>query len=350
MSFLRFVNKKNYTETGFKKIRAPNSVMDLLNAHWKRNRDGLYDREEIWPAGSIYVNHWESPTYMSAVEDTNTRGGGYALKKAVWDAVKPVVEAWTGMEQKPISMYGIRAYTEGAILSPHVDRLPLVSSCIINVDQDVDEDWPLEVYDRHDRAVNITMQPGDLVLYESGSLMHGRPFPLKGRFYANIFIHFEPTGRKLGDTSLEYLDELDDILPPYLLAGSPESDNWARKNPHGWSKPLPSAPIQQVTSPEGHRAAAIGDLARLSKLAQTNRRALHAKDENGWQPLHEAVRADNKEAVELLIKHGANKDARVGKKGEGASALNLALDFLSVGADTVNYLMSIGAQNIEPDL
>ena len=34
-------------------------------------------------------------------------------------------------------MYGIRQYTEGAILSPHADRNPLISSCIINVAQDV---------------------------------------------------------------------------------------------------------------------------------------------------------------------------------------------------------------------
>jgi ankyrin repeat protein len=88
----------------------------------------------------------------------------------------------------------------------------------------------------------------------------------------------------------------------------------------------------------------------LARLAQTNRKALHAKDKNGWQPLHEAVRADNKEAVELLISFGADKNARVGKNGEGASALNLALDYLNVGAHTTNYLLSIDAQNIEPDL
>lgn len=69
----------------------------------------------------------------------------------------------------------------GAILAPHVDRLPLVSSCIVNVAQDVDEPWPLEVIDREGKAVNVTMEPGDMVLYESHSLIHGRPFPLKGR-------------------------------------------------------------------------------------------------------------------------------------------------------------------------
>ena len=35
---------------------------------------------------------------------------------------------------------------------------------------------------RDGKAVNITMVPGDMVLYESHSIIHGRPFPLKGRF------------------------------------------------------------------------------------------------------------------------------------------------------------------------
>jgi prolyl 4-hydroxylase len=128
---------------------------------------------------------------MVSVEDSNLRGGGIGLKQKIWDAAKGSIEEWTGMEQEPSSMYGIRVYTDGAVLSPHVDRLPLVSSCIINVAQDVEEDWVLEVYDRNNRAVNVTMEPGDMVLYESGSLIHGRPFPMKGNYYANVFIHFQ---------------------------------------------------------------------------------------------------------------------------------------------------------------
>lgn len=78
------------------------------------------------------------------------------------------------------SFYGIRVYTSGSILAPHVDRDPLISSAIINVGQDVDEEWPLEVYDHEGLAHNITMTPGDVVLYESHSVLHGRPFPLRG--------------------------------------------------------------------------------------------------------------------------------------------------------------------------
>lgn len=50
----------------------------------------------------------------------------------------------------------------------------------------------------HDgKAVNLTMQPGDVVLYESHSVIHGRPYKLQGRSYANLFLHYEPVGYSL---------------------------------------------------------------------------------------------------------------------------------------------------------
>jgi prolyl 4-hydroxylase len=287
---------------------------------------------------------------MVSVEDRKLHGGGMQLKSAIWDAAKSTIEQWTGMEQKPTSMYGIRVYEDGAILSPHVDRLPLVSSCIVNVAQDVDEPWPLEVYDREGNAVNVTMEPGDMVLYESGSLLHGRPFALKGKYFANIFIHFEPTGRPLFDQTNDYLDEMHDFLPPYLIPDSAEAEKWSRDNPHGWNKPSPSASIQQANAPEGHQAAATGDVERLVKLAAKDRKALHFKDEHGWQPIHEAARAGNVNAIELLIKNGAQLNARTGPTDKGGSTLNVALDYLAATHALPRYLLSIGAENIEPEL
>lgn len=121
------------------------------------------------------------------------RGSG-AIKSKIVSLVQPVLEAWTGQSLVPTSVYGIRVYQEGAVLAPHVDRLPLVTSAIINVAQDVDEWWPLEVVGHDGVAVNITMEPDEMILYESHSVLHGRPFPLQGRFYANVFVHFEPHG------------------------------------------------------------------------------------------------------------------------------------------------------------
>ena len=289
---------------------------------------------------------------MVSVEDTGLRGGGSKLKQAIWDAAEDTISRWTEQQLTQCSLYGVRVYTTGAILATHVDRLPLVSSAIINVAQDLDEPWPLEVYGHDGKAYNVTMEPGDMVLYESGSLMHGRPFALKGNYFANIFIHFEPTGKPLHAKNNDYLNDLEalDGLAPYVLPGSPEEANWRRNNPQGWNKPSPSAPIQQFNNPEGHHAAATGDVDRLTDIARKNRRALHAKDENGWQPIHEAARAGNKEVMELLIKHGADMNARTGPTGRGNSVLNLAFEYLDEDHEVIEYLDRLGARNIEPEL
>jgi prolyl 4-hydroxylase len=148
----------NYTSGGFRKIRAPASLQKMLTDFWENNKDDM--EEEEWSEGNIFVNHWEAPTHMMTVQDPEYVGGGVNLQNAIWAAAKAGIEDWTTMRLRPSSLYGIRVYTEGAVLNPHVDRLPLVSSAIVNVAQDVDEPWPLEVYDRFGNAVNITMEPG----------------------------------------------------------------------------------------------------------------------------------------------------------------------------------------------
>jgi len=131
---------------------------------------------------------------------------------------------------KESSLYGIRVYKENSILATHVDRMPLISSCIINVAQDVEEDWPIEVIGHDGKAHNITMEPGDMVLYESHSVLHGRPFALKGKFYANVFIHFEPlepyAEQQQGTTGHP------DDLPLYIQEGSVEAKYWREDHPN----------------------------------------------------------------------------------------------------------------------
>lgn len=79
------------------------------------------------------------------------------------------------------SLCEIRIYTEGSMLAPRVDRNPLFSSPIINI---VDEPYPRGDCARRHR--NVSMLPGDLVIYESQSVIHGRQFHLKGKFMANV--------------------------------------------------------------------------------------------------------------------------------------------------------------------
>lgn len=111
------------------------------------------------------------------------------------------------------SIYGVRKYTNGSVLRMHVDTVNThVVSCstftnktnialpfcnnslrlVINVDQDVEEPWPLLILDHDDNEHNVVMQPGDMVLYESAKLLHGRPTVFVGSHYDNIFAHYKP--------------------------------------------------------------------------------------------------------------------------------------------------------------
>jgi len=76
----------------------------------------------------------------------------------------------------------------------HVDTARThVVSCIINVDQDVQQDWPLLILDHDYTEHEVIMHPGDMVLYESAKALHGRIKPMLGKHYDNIFVHFQPT-------------------------------------------------------------------------------------------------------------------------------------------------------------
>lgn len=172
---------QNYTTLGFHKVRAPPEIMSVLDTFWKRQfttiSDDINIPNEVWSRGDTYTNHWSSPTKLLSITDSTSR-------KIIWDASKDILEKWTGVQLSPSSMYGVRIYTNGSVLAPHVDRNPLVISAVINVAQDVDEDWPLEVYGRDGNAYNLTLEVGEMILYEGHSMIHGRPFPLKGRYYA----------------------------------------------------------------------------------------------------------------------------------------------------------------------
>lgn len=154
----------NYTKIGFLKMKTPPAAWNPIKDFYDRNKH--LAKIENWPRGNTYVNHWTAPSRMVSFEDGGLRGAGQALKQQIWSGVRPVLEEWTGKKLKETSLYGIRLYSNNSILATHLDRMPLVSSCIINVDQDTSEPWPIEVYDHSGKAYNVTMEPGDMVLYE----------------------------------------------------------------------------------------------------------------------------------------------------------------------------------------
>jgi len=359
----------NYTKRGFQKIQAPESLTKVISKFWKSNH--YKGTEEIWPPANSYNNHWDSPTYMISVEDSGLRGSGPELKSQIWRASAAILEEWTQQELQPCSLYGIRVYGEGSIMMPHVDRLPLVASAIIAVAQDLEEPWPFEMYDHDGVAHNITIQPGEMLLFESHSVIHGHPFPLKGEFAAYIFIHFEPTGTALHQDSTGVYRKgasLDDHykasikngvagpsasedaldLPPYIQHHSAEEQNWIQEHPKGWNPP------EKILPSSAHVAAKTGNLEELvqeleDSTTEDGENVLTQRDENGWQVLHQGVASGNKEVVELLIKKGASLNSRT-HGGYGETPLRIAEKWHGKDHPIVNYLKGLGALSLGPEL
>ena len=71
----------------------------------------------------------QAPTYMVSVENSGLRGGGMKFKNEIWDAVRPTIEAWTGMKLKPTSLYGIRVRSHPI----HVALLRFPNDCLLTV-------------------------------------------------------------------------------------------------------------------------------------------------------------------------------------------------------------------------
>jgi len=173
---------------GFKKGRLPDDVFASIGAFYYNNRDNRV-REE-WSGKGVFVNWWEVDVYFVQIP--------WKLKGHWQKRLLELVEDWVGVELEQTDMYGLRRYEESARLLTHVDRETTHAfSLIVNIDQgNLSEPWAVEVHDHADRLHEVTMQPGDIVYYESARCLHGRNKPLKGEgsYYVNLFTHYRPVG------------------------------------------------------------------------------------------------------------------------------------------------------------
>jgi prolyl 4-hydroxylase len=174
----------NYTQIGFKKEKLDDRLFEKIKKFYLSN---LGKSEPEYVAGHV-VQIKKTGDLGSHVIELSKQ-----LKQETHDSLKPVLESWSKAELIPTFVYGIRIYEKGAVLSSHRDRLKThIISAIINVDQEVDEEWPLVIEDNYYRKHQVFLKPGEMVFYESARLIHGRPIPLKGKHFANIFCHFMP--------------------------------------------------------------------------------------------------------------------------------------------------------------
>lgn len=171
------------TEDGFRKIKLPERLYeDILQWYNK-----LQPQETVETPVGPCLNQEVADTYMVHLSQT--------LQDRITKELQPILEEWSNEKLEKTALYGIRRYTEGSVLEMHTDTAHTHAvSAIINVKQEeIEKDWPLEIYDHNNVLHEVVMEPGDMVLYESAKLIHGRTQRLQGQGYSNFFLHYRPT-------------------------------------------------------------------------------------------------------------------------------------------------------------
>ena len=70
-----------------------------------------------------------------------------------------------------------------------------VIGAILHVNRSADaQPWPLAIEGYDGRTHELLLEPGEMLLYESTKLLHGRPRPFRGSWFASMFAHFKPVG------------------------------------------------------------------------------------------------------------------------------------------------------------
>jgi hypothetical protein len=141
-------------------------------------------------------------------------------------------------------------------------------------------------------------------------------------------------------------NELHDGLPPYIVRGSLEESNWRRSHPGGISTHKQKSFTTGSTS--AHEYAQQGDIEGLKQEIQRDRSVVHARDSNGWTPLHESVRAGHLDAIKLLVDHGADVNSKTNM--DGATALWWARKEWGEESAVYELLSSLGGIMEGPEL
>lgn len=174
---------------GFEKTVLDPLIHECLLTHMKMNVHGF--RSE--PANDFLrtENARSYPSLLFQHEEFNQQ---------LMSDLMAAHEEWSGRLLRKSACYGIRVYQPGSYLYNHIDHVQThVLSSTICVDHRLTKPWPLYIEDLDGQPHEVSIEPGEMVFYEGARLIHGRPYPLHGEYYANIFVHYRPVDWDVDD-------------------------------------------------------------------------------------------------------------------------------------------------------
>eukprot|EP00045_Choanoeca_perplexa_P003861 m.34031 g.34031 ORF g.34031 m.34031 type:complete len:304 (-) comp12268_c0_seq2:72-983(-) len=195
LSHIQFHLVPNFTETGFLVQDTPPDVhkrlLDLFNTRYHPEQPSKVPAEGF--NSIMATDDPSSPPVFADISDYTPQ---------LLQDLLPLHEAWAGVALQPTHAFGLRVYQQGNRLKRHVDRLAThVISSIVHIASDLDEPWPLVIEDNKGVEHAVSLQPGQMLFYESARLPHQRPSAMHGRHYTSVFVHYKPVQWVLSDES-----------------------------------------------------------------------------------------------------------------------------------------------------
>lgn len=193
-------NLPRFTKTGFKKAKLPDELHRPIQDWYRRSR-AWSQPESSQPAFGFNCNTgYDNDDWVTTPPRELTEG--------VRDHIQQLLKEWTGQNvNENTAMYGIREYHRGSICGLHVDAHETHAfSAIYQVDQlGMDKPWASNYVTHSGEEGREYLLPGEILLYESASSLHGRAEALAGDEFANMFFHFRspewvPAVRKMMET------------------------------------------------------------------------------------------------------------------------------------------------------
>lgn len=171
-----------YCGLGFKKARLPAEIHARLLEHLRSNSSRFRAEAPV-----AYIRNDDIGTIPALFFEDKP------FNALLSRDLQPLHEQWSGKPLIESACYGIRVYQRGSFLYNHVDRTAthIVSSTIC-VDHRLSAPWPIFIEDIEGNPHQVDLDPGDMLFYEGARLRHGRPYPLRGEYYASIFVHYRP--------------------------------------------------------------------------------------------------------------------------------------------------------------
>lgn len=179
-----------YCGLGFRKERLGDDLYKLLIDQFRRVAPAFRIEADVLEISNV-DNDAIQALYHEETEFNNQMS----------KLLQPMHEAWSGMKLTESACYGFRVYQRGTYLHKHVDvtATHIISSTIC-VDHHLTSPWPLYIEDIEGNGHLVNLEPGEFIFYEGAKLIHGRPYPLDGDYYAGMFVHYrpvEPVGNRL---------------------------------------------------------------------------------------------------------------------------------------------------------